>query len=442
MSRPRNRTADSSRRIVVAAGWRSAFCKAGGQFRGEDAGHLGAAVAREVLARSGVDPAGLDEVFFGCVGPPHDQANVARVVALRAGVPQHVPALTVGRNCASGMEAVGQAATRILAGRGELFLAGGVEVMSAYPLVYGPEMTSMFERLSRAKSVGAKLSALASFRPRHLEPRIAMLEGLTDPITNLIMGRTAEVLAREFGLSREEGDRFALESHLRAERARKSGRFAREIVPVMPPRAKPGSKSVLDDDGIREGQTLEALAKLKPYFEKPDGVVTVGNSSQITDGAAAMIVTTEERARALGLEPMARVRGFSEAGLDPSRMGLGPVYAASSALDDAGCDFGDVGLVEINEAFAHQVLACARAFASDDFARKELGRDRALGELDLARTNPNGGAIALGHPVGASGARIVLTLAHEMKLQDVELGLATLCVGGGQGAAMVLERVA
>jgi acetyl-CoA acyltransferase len=255
------------------------------------------------------------------------------------------------------------------------------------------------------------------------------------------MGRTAEVLARDFGLTREEGDRFALESHRRAQRARESGRFAKEIVPVMPPRAKPGAKSVADDDGIREGQTLEALAKLAPYFEKPDGVVTVGNSSQITDGAAAMIVATEERARELGLEPMARIRGFSEAGLDPSRMGLGPVYATASALDDAGCELRDAGAIEINEAFAHQVLACARAFESDEFARKELGRDRALGELDLARTNPNGGAIALGHPVGASGARIVVTLAHELAVRDAELGLATLCVGGGQGAAMVLERV-
>jgi acetyl-CoA C-acetyltransferase/acetyl-CoA acyltransferase len=430
------------RDIVLAAGLRSAWCKAGGAFRSEDAGHLGAAVARELIARSGVDPAAFDEVIFGCVGQPHDQINVARVIAIRAGVSQRVPARTVGRNCASGMEAVTSAATAIEAGRGELYLCGGVEVMSAYPLTYGPEMTRLFERLSRAKSLGQRLAALASFRPRFLKPRIALMEGLTDPTCGLIMGRTAEVLARDFGISRSEGDAYALESHRRAEAARKSGRFAREIVPVMPVAAKPGTSSVADDDGIREGQSLEALAKLKPYFEKPDGVVTVGNSSQITDGACALIVTTERRARELGLAPLARIRSWAYAGLDPARMGLGPVYSSALALDDAGCRLADVRVVELNEAFAHQVIACQRAFESRDFAREHLGRGEALGELDFARTNVNGGAIALGHPVGASGARILLTLALEMQIRGAELGLATLCVGGGQGGAMVLERTA
>jgi acetyl-CoA C-acetyltransferase/acetyl-CoA acyltransferase len=303
-------------------------------------------------------------------------------------------------------------------------------------------MTALFERLSRAKTAGAKLGALSSFRPWHLAPRVAMLEGLTDPTNDLIMGRTAEVLAREFSISREEGDAYAVESHRRAAIARKSGRLAREITGVMPPRVKPGARTVLDDDGIREGQTLEGAAKLRPFFEKPDGVVTVGNSSQITDGAAAMLVTTHERARELDLVPLAAIKSFAYAGLDPARMGLGPVFASARALDDAGCTLADVGLVELNEAFAHQVLACARAFASDDFARAQLGRKSALGTLDLARTNVNGGAIALGHPVGASGARLLVTLAIEMGLRDVELGLATLCVGGGQGAAVVLERVA
>jgi acetyl-CoA acetyltransferase family protein len=427
--------------IVIAAGLRTPLVKSGGQFRREDAGRLGALVARELIARTGLDAARLDEVIFGCVGQPHDQVNVARVIAIRAGVPQRVPAHTVARNCASGMQAVTSAVALIEAGRGELFLCGGVEVMSAYPLTYGPEMTAMFERLSKARTLGARLAALSSFRPWHLKPRVALVEGLTDPTCGLIMGRTAELLARDWKLSREDGDRYAVESHARAERARKDNRFVREIAAVMPSGAREGRESVLHDDGIREGQTLEGLAKLKPYFEKPDGVVTVGNSSQLTDGACALIVTTAARAKELGLAPLARIRSFAWAGCEPARMGLGPVYASAAALDDAGCELKDMGAIELNEAFAHQVLACARAFESADFAGKELGRTRAVGELDLARTNQNGGAIALGHPVGVTGARLLLTLAHELREKNVELGLATLCIGGGQGGAVVLERL-
>jgi acetyl-CoA C-acetyltransferase/acetyl-CoA acyltransferase len=302
-------------------------------------------------------------------------------------------------------------------------------------------MTRLFDRLSRAKSLGQRLAAMASFRPRFLEPRIALMEGLTDPTCGLIMGRTAEVLARDFGITREEGDRYALESHRRAEAARKSGRLAREIVPIVALGSKPGASAVQHDDGIREGQSLEALAKLKPYFEKPDGVVTVGNSSQITDGACALIVATEERARALGLKPMARLRSWAWAGLDPSRMGLGPVYASAKALDDAHCSLADMAVIELNEAFAHQVLACQRACADERFAREHLPGGKPLGTLDLARTNVNGGAVALGHPVGASGARLLLTLSHELRIRGAQLGLATMCIGGGQGGAAVLERL-
>ncbi len=426
--------------IVIAAGVRTAQVKAGGVFKREDAGRLGAAVTRELLSRTGIDAGELDELIFGCVGQPTTQVNVARVIAVRAGVPQRVPAHTVGRNCASGMQAVTSAVLQIEAGRGELFVCGGVEVMSAYPLSYGPEMTAMFERLSRARTLGARLAAIASFRPWHLKPRVALIEGLTDPTCGLIMGRTAELLARDWSITREQGDALALESHLRAERARKSGRFAREIVGVMPQGAREGDASVLSDDGIREGQTLEALAKLKPYFEKPDGVVTVGNSSQLTDGACALLVTTAARAKALGLAPLARIRSFAWAGCEPARMGLGPVYASAAALDDAGVSLGDIGVVELNEAFAHQVLACARAFESAEFCARELGRSNAVGVLDLAKTNINGGAIALGHPVGVTGARLLLSLAHELRESNRELGLATLCIGGGQGGAVVLER--
>jgi len=430
----------SETRVVLAAGLRLPQARAGGAYRREDAGHLGSRLARELLARTELDPADLDEVIVGCVGPPHDQANVGRVIALRAGVPRGVPAYTVGRNCASGMEAVTSAAEKIRAGRGSAYLCLGVEVMSAYPLVLNRRATGLFERLARARSPWQRLAALASFRPAMLAPRIALTEGLTDPVSGLIMGRTAERLARDFDISREEADAFALESHERARRARDAGRFDRELVCHLPLGAGEGAGSLAADDGIRDGQTLEALAKLRPYFEKPDGTVTVGNSCGITDGAAALLVCSEERARELGLEPLCVLREWAWSGCDPARMGLGPAYATARVLAAAGCELADVAAIELNEAFAAQMLACRKAFASDAFAAEELGRSSALGELDPDRTNPNGGAIALGHPVGATGARLILTAAHELARRDGELALATLCIGGGQGGAALLER--
>jgi acetyl-CoA acetyltransferase family protein len=272
-------------------------------------------------------------------------------------------------------------------------------------------------------------------------PRITLTEGLTDPTTGLIMGSTAEILAREFGISRAEADEYALESHQRATAARESGRMKREITPYLPLASKPKSSALEADDGIRDEQTIKALAKLRPYFEKPDGVVTVGNACGITDGATALIVTTEERARSLGLKPLASIRSYAWAGCDPARMGLGPVFASAKALAEARCELSDMGTVEINEAFAVQVLACLKAFASDGFAKDNFGRYDALGELPREKVNVNGGAIAIGHPVGATGARLLLTTAHELEVGNHELGLATLCIGGGQGGAVILERI-
>jgi len=428
--------------IVLAAGLRLAQARAGGAYAQEDAAHLGATAARELIARAGIDPAELDEVIIGCVGPPHDQANVARVLALRAGVPRHVPAYTVGRKCANGMQAVTGAVTQIEAGRGDLFLCGGVEVMSAYPLVYNDAAVGFFQRMMRARDLGSRLSALLKLRPKmFFAPRITLTEGLTDPTVDLIMGSTAENLARDWSVTREEADEYALQSHERAKAAREDGRFARELVPHVPLGAEEGARSLAHDDGIRDDQSLAALAKLKPYFEKPDGIVTVGNACGITDGAAMLLVTTRTRAEELGLEPLARIKSFAWAGCDPARMGLGPVFASAKALRHAGAELSDIGVVELNEAFAAQVLACRRAFDSDTFAQRALGRDERLGELDDTRLNPNGGAIALGHPVGATGARLLLTTAHELEAGDHEGGLATLCIGGGQGGAVVLERI-
>ena len=407
----------------------------------EDAGHLGAAVSRELLTRHDLDPASFDELIAGCVGPPFDQANVARVIALRAGLPEEVPARTVARNCASGMEAVTSAIANIRAGLGHTYLCVGVEVMSSYPLVMGPKLTDFFARLSRARTAGARLKTILSFRPSMLKPRIALVEGLTDPVSGLIMGKTAEVLARDFGLTREQCDAYALESHRRAKMARDADCLSDEILPVLPAGAKKGASSLAHDDGVRDDQTLEALAKLRPYFEKPDGIVTVGNSCGITDGAVALVICTADRAAELGLKPLAGIRSFAWAGLDPARMGLGPVFSSMMALKSAGTTLADMGVVELNEAFAAQVLACREAFASRRFASKHFGLGKAIGELLPERLNPNGGAIAVGHPVGATGARLLLTTALELQRGDHELGLATLCIGGGQGGAVVLERM-
>ncbi len=427
-------------RIVLAAGLRLPQARAGGVYMQEDAGHLGARAARELIAQTGVDPSTIDEVIVGCAGPPHDQANVARVIALRAGIPRSVPAHTVARNCASGMQAVTTAATEIQAGNGSLYLCMGVEVMSQYPLLFNRKAVGFFGRLAKARSLGQRLGALASFRPAFMAPRIAISEGLTDPTCGMIMGSTAEVLARDFGITREEADAYALESHQRARIAREAGRFAREILPHLPQGAKKKASSMVHDDGIRDDQSMERLAKLRPYFERPDGTVTVGNACGITDGACAIFVASEERARSLGLTPLARLKSYAWAGCDPSRMGLGPVYSSAKAMSRAGVELSDMGAIEINEAFAAQVLACTRAFESVEFATSELGRTKPLGKVDPAILNKNGGAIALGHPVGSTGARLLLTTAHELEESDKELGLATLCIGGGQGGACVLER--
>jgi len=427
-------------RLVIAAGLRLPQARAGGAFQGEDAAHMATALCRELFARHDLSPDVFDEVIAGSVGPPHDQANIARVLAVRAGVPRSTPAHTVARNCASGMQAVTTAVTQLRAGMGDAYLCVGVEHMSAYPLIFNKKATAFFSRLAFAKSAGAKLSAIASWRPAMLAPRVAVVEGLTDPLTDMIMGSTAELLARDWGLTREDADHFAAESHNRAEVARESGRMERELMPYLAQGAKPKAKALVADDGIRDGQNVQALSKLRPYFEKPDGVVTVGNACGLTDGATALVISTEARARELGLKPLAAIRSFAWTGCDPARMGLGPVYSSARCLDEAGVTLGDVGVVELNEAFAVQVLACRKAFASKAFAEEHLGRSEALGELPPKKLNPNGGAIAIGHPVGATGARLLLTTALELEAGDHELGLATLCIGGGQGGAVLLER--
>jgi acetyl-CoA acetyltransferase family protein len=431
--------ATEGRRVVVVDGVRTPFAKAGTAFKDVPAHELGRQAIREVLARSGFDPARLDEVVLGNCGTPADSANIARVAALEAGVPRAVPALTVHRNCASGIESLAQAYYKIAAGAAHAVIAGGTESMSNYPLMYGRGFTEAFAASARGRTLPARLAPFLRLRPRDFAPRIAIVEGLTDPVSGYNMGETAELLAREFGISREAQDRFALLSHQRTIAAWDEGRMAAETFPAYPP---PGFEPVVEDVGPRRGQTMEQLAKLKPFFDRRHGTVTVGNSCPVTDGAAALLVLDEEMARAEGYRPLGRLVAFAFAGLDPERMGLGPVHATPVALDRAGMTMADLDLVEMNEAFAAQVLANLAAFASDTFARDKLGRDGAVGAIDPERLNVNGGAIALGHPVGVSGTRIVLTLLEELGRRGGGMGLATLCVGGGQGAAVIVESLA
>lgn len=427
----------SDRRVAILSGARTPFAKSGGALKDVHAADLGKRAIQETLYRANWPADDLDEVILGNVVMPVDAANLARVSAIWAGVPVRVPGLTMQRNCASGMEAIAEAAARIRTGRGRAILAGGAESMSNIPLLFPADTMEPMAQLGRAKSFMQKASAATALRPHHFHPIAGLELGLTDPTCDMIMGKTAELLAQEWGISRLEQDEYALRSHQRAVEAAETGKFNDEMFPFY---AGDRFTPVTGDTGPRPGQTMEALAKLKPIFDRRDGTVTVGNSCQITDGAATLLLADAEAARVNGSDILGFVSGYAYVGLDPSRMGLGPVFAIDQLLRESGLTLSDIPLFEINEAFAAQVLACLKACDSTRFAAEHLNRDDALGEIDPARLNVNGGAIAIGHPVGATGARIVLTLLHEMRRRNVERGIAALCVGGGQGAAILLER--
>ena len=424
-----------SKRVAIVAGARTPFAKMAGPLKDVHVTDLAKRSFEETLYRSHWPADRLDEVILGNVVMPEDAANPARVAAEWAGMPHRVPAMTVQRNCASGLEAIAEAALRIRSGQGSAILAGGAESMSKIPLLFPAAASEPMARLARAKSLAQRVAAVASLRPSHFKPIAGLEQGLTDPTCGLIMGKTAELLAQEFGISRLEQDEFALRSHQRATDG--ASKLHEEIAPVF---AGAKFEPVTGDVGPRSNQTMEALSKLRPIFDRRDGTVTVGNSCQVTDGAASVLLMDGDLAAAEGLEPLGYVRSYAYVGLDPARMGLGPVFAIEQLLHENGMALSDVPLFEINEAFAAQVLACLKAMASDRFAAEHLNRPSALGELDPSKLNVNGGAIALGHPVGASGARLVLTLLKEMQRRDVEIGVAALCIGGGQGAAMLLER--
>ena len=425
----------STPRLVIIDGVRTPFTKLGTDLARLGPEELGRVAVSALLTRTGIDPGVIDEVIFGCVGQPADAANVARVIALRAGVPEHVPAMTVHRNCASGFESFTTAYERMAAGRGSVFVVGGTESMSQVPLFFKHSTATKFGKLSRAKSLGQKLGAMLAFRPADFQPRIGLQLGLTDPVCGLNMGETAELLAREHGITRDLQDAFALESHTRAVAAQ--AKLAEEICPVF----VNGKPAVTTDNGPRKEQSMEALTKLRPVFDKRTGTVTAGNASQITDGAVALLVMTEEKASALGLTPLGALTGYAYAGCDPARMGLGPVFAMSRAEELLGLNVEQADLVELNEAFAAQVLACLKCLRSEEFGKKFLRRNRHVGKIPKEVLNVNGGAIALGHPVGSTGARLILTSLKELARRQAKRALVSLCVGGGQGAAIWLERL-
>ena len=420
--------------LAVMAGVRTPFAKAFGALNNVPADQLGRVAVEGVLARAGLRAADVGEVVFGNIAGPPEAANVARVIALRSGIPIDRVAHTVSRNCASGIDAIVAAWHALAEGRTDLVVAGGTESMSNIPLIWNHRAKDFFLEWRRA-GLWRKLLTLSRLRPVLFKPVSALELGLTDPICGLNMGQTAEVLAKEFGIGRDEQERFALTSHQRAVAAWKRGFFADEVVPV--PAELTGGPPVERDTGPRPGQSLEALAKLKPIFDPANGTVTPGNSCPITDGAAAVVVKLA--GSTAGSEPLGYIRDYALAGCEPRRMGLAPVFAIHKLLRKTGLGLGDFDLIEINEAFAAQVLACRTAMASDEFARKELHADRAVGELDLNRLNVNGGAIALGHPVGSSGVRLIITLLRALRDRGLKRGLATLCAEGGQGAAVWVE---
>ena len=422
--------------IYVVDGARTPFLKARNRPGPFAASDLAVQAGRELLMRQRFAPTDLDEVILGCASPSPDEVNIGRVVALRMGCGKKVPGWTVMRNCASGMQALDSAIANIRGGRSDLVLAGGVDALSRAPLLYSDRMVLWFAGFSAAKTFGEKAGALLRLKPAALfTPIIGIVKGLTDPMVGLLMGQTAENLAFRFGITRRDMDEFSAKSHQRVLAAQKDGHFTGEIAPLFDGEGNLYEK----DDGVREDSTPANLAKLKPFFDRKYGNVTAGNSSQITDGAAWLVLASETAVAKYQLPALGTILDSEWAGLDPAQMGLGPVHAATPLLKRHGLKLDDIDAWEINEAFAAQVIACLRAWADDAYCRAELGLDGALGKLDEAKLNVDGGAIALGHPVGASGARIVLHLLNVLKRTKAKRGIAAICIGGGLGGAMLVE---
>ncbi len=420
-------------KVYVVDGARTPFLKARGKQGPFSASDLALQAGRSLLMRQTFRPTDLDEVIMGCVMPSPDETNVARIIALRLGCGKRVPAWTVQRNCASGMQAIDAARLKIMTGESDLILAGGTEAMSRAPVLFRPEMVDWLGLWQKARSFSEKIGALKKLQLRFLAPVIGILRGLTDPVVGLSMGQTAENLAWRFGISREEMDAFSIRSHQRLASAIEQKRLS-EIVPII----SPGGDQFVSDDGVRGDSTMEQLAGLRAVFDRKFGLVTAGNSAQITDGAALLLLASRDAVERYGLSVMGTIDDVNWAGLDPAQMGLGPAYSISPMLQRNKIGIDDIDAWEINEAFAVQVQANLLALQDGDFCRDELGLDQPFGKIPQESMNRDGGAIAVGHPVGASGARIVLHLLHTLRERGGERGVASLCIGGGQGGATLV----
>ncbi|MEO8201853.1 MAG: acetyl-CoA C-acyltransferase [Gemmatimonadota bacterium] len=423
------------RRTAIVAGVRTPFAKSGTVLRDVLAVDLARHAAKDLLLRTGIDGAEIDEVIWGQVVSSVLTPNVAREVSLLPQLPRSVPAYSLNRACASGAQAVANGHDQIMQGNADVVLAGGVESLSDIPILHTRRFSQILLQASKARSLGGKLGALLKVRPRDLVP---VSPAIAEPSTGESMGQSAEKMAKENNISREDQDRVALLSHQRAAAATADGRLTAEIAPWFG--GKDMNEVVSSDNGIRADSSLEALAKLKPVFDRKYGSITAGNSSPLTDGASAVLLMAEEKAHALGYTPLAYIRSYAVAAVDPGwQLLMGPAYAVPTALDRAGITWSDLGLVEIHEAFAAQVLSNIQAWGSKQWAAK-LGRSAPVGEIDWNKTNVMGGSIAIGHPFGATGGRIVTTLANEMVRRDVQFGLISICAQGGMGFALVLER--
>jgi acetyl-CoA C-acetyltransferase/acetyl-CoA acyltransferase len=427
-----------SKAVYLVNGKRTPQAKSGADLSHVAAPYLGHYLIKYLADVHHIDPAGVDEVIVGNTGTPAKYPNVGRVIALEAGLHQKTSGYSVHRNCASGMEALSQAYDKISSARSDVIFAGGVENMTQMPLMYGKEMTTFFANMMKAKTGGDRFKNLLNFRLKHLKPIVAIEQGLTDPFCGKNMGQTAETLARELGITRLEQDQFADHSHKKAIAAMKAGKWDEEILPIVCGENR--DRYLRADVGPREQSSVESLGRMKSFFEKETGTVTIGNSCPITDGGSMWLLMSEEAVKRYGVQPMARLVDYHFHGLEPERMGMGPLLAMNGALKRANLKVSDMDLVEMNEAFAAQAIAVLRAMKEDAVAAR-FGLEKAPGEIDVTKLNVNGGGIALGHPVGSTGSRLVVTLAHELKRSKKKYGIASLCIGGGQGGALIIENL-
>ncbi|SFR41951.1 acetyl-CoA C-acetyltransferase [Marinobacter daqiaonensis] len=430
-------TASQGRKVYLIDGARTPFLKARGQPGPFSPVDLAVQCGRPLLLRQPLPQDAFDEVILGCVNVVATEMNPARVAALRLGLSEKTTAFTVQINCGSGMQSIDTAYKYIRDGSSELILAGGTEALSHAPMVLKREAVDWMAGMSKASSPQDYARQVTSFSPREFMPEISLEKGLTDPIVGLSMGQTAEVIAQQFGITRERADEYAESSHRRLARAQEEGWLDGEVVPSISPDGKLYKK----DDGVRPDTTTDALGKLKPVFEPPYGQVTAGNSSQVTDGASWMILASEEAVKKYGLTPKAVIIDSEWSALDPKIMGLGPVLSATKILQRQKAGLNDIDLWELNEAFAAQVLACREAWKDAEFCKVALGLDEPMGELEMERLNIDGGAVAIGHPVGTSGNRIVLHLMNALHRKKLKRGIATECIGGGQAGALLIEAV-